>query len=146
MSQSTVRVGLEITEGLTIAVKPREDTPLVRTCREEWGAFHFLFRCESFMLREARLCTQNTTSIAVMLHFATFMFWLERRPFSCQCMFPKTQRGEEHATNADASEASANNPHNKGRECFRDFTVQFFPIKTLNSAKDVKSNQTYLHV
>lgn len=36
---------------------------------------------------DARSCTQNTTSIAAMLHFATFMFWLERRPFSCQCTF-----------------------------------------------------------
>lgn len=49
------------------------------------------------MLREAHLCTQNTTSTAAMLHFATFMFGLERRPFSCQCTFPRTHRGGEHA-------------------------------------------------
>lgn len=131
MSQSTVRAALEITEGLTVAVRPREDIPPVRICREVCGggAFHSLFRYESFMLREARLCTQNTTSIAVMLHFATFMFWLEQRPFSCQCTFPWTPRGEEHATNADASEASASNPHNKGKNVSAALLSNFSKIK-----------------
>lgn len=129
MSQSTVRAALEITEGLAVAVRPREDTPLVRIFREVWGGLHSLFRYESFMLREARLCTQNTTSIAVMLHFATFMFWLEQRPFSCQCTFPRTPRGEEHATNADASEASANNPHNKGKDVSAALLSNFSKIK-----------------
>lgn len=60
---------------------------------------------------DARSCTQNTTSIAAMLHFATFMFWLERRPFSCQCTFFRTERGEQ-----DAREAPPNNAHSKGKE------------------------------
>lgn len=89
---SAVRVALEITEG---------HVKTLLCSRQKVGGFHSLSRYESFMLREAHLCTQNTTSIAVMLHFATFMFWLERRPFSCQCTFPRTQRGEEHATKAE---------------------------------------------
>lgn len=75
------------------------------------------------MLREAHLCTQNTNSIAAMLHFATFMFWLERRPFSCQCTFPRTVRGGEHAPSADASEVPANHSLSEAREPFRNSTV-----------------------
>lgn len=95
------------------------------------------------MLREARLCTQNTTSIVVMLHFATFMFWLERRPFSCQCTFLRTERGEEHATTAEASEASANNPLGQGRERFLDIIAHFKLKRCLKQT--MKSEIKHVH-
>lgn len=106
MSQRAVRVAPQITEGLAITVRPREDAPLCsrRKVQGETGrggvlsavTFHSLFSYESFI--DARSCTQNTTSIAAMLHFATVMFWLERRPFRCQCTFFPTEPGEQDAT------------------------------------------------
>lgn len=141
-------MALEITEGLAVTVRPREDTPLCSHQKEGagrsgvgMGALHSLFRYESFMLREAHLCTQNTASIAVMLHFATFMFWLERRPFSCQCTFLGTQIEEEHAPNADAF---ANNLHGKGRERFHDFIVH---VKLKRRLKQkMKSQIKHVHM
>lgn len=70
MSQRAVRVAPQITEGLAITVRPREDAPLCSRRKVQgetgrgWGllsavTFHSLFSYESFILRRSLVYTKH---------------------------------------------------------------------------------------